>query len=584
MTAPTPAPTGLTFHTASRRHLLVECADLTATMALHHSLESADLPGVVELVPAARTVLISFDPSRTRASALAEAVSGLDLTQSTSAEARQVSIPVIYDGDDLAEVADLLNVSPTEVVGRHQAATWEVAFAGFAPGFGYLAGDDDLFDVPRRSSPRTRVPVGAVALAGEFTGVYPRSSPGGWQLIGRTDATLWDLDREPPALFVPGTIVTFTDAGRESVEVGTSTDTSTHGAAEAVQSAASDTDGGAPNGTGSATSASATPAASPVSAAHHLEVVRPGLQLLIQDLGRPGFASMGVSGAGAADRSALTSANRLVGNAETAAGLESFGGGALLRVTGDTVAAVTGAEGTITVTAVDGTVHTPRLGEAFALVDGDELELGTVERGIRRYLALRGGIAVETALGSSSADTLAGLGPATPEKGTLLALHDPQTAPHLVDPRPAPPRNLPQPGETVTLSVTLGPREDWFTDAGIDTLLGQEWTVTHESDRVGLRLSGEVALERARTGELPSEGAVTGALQVPPNGQPVLFGPDHPLTGGYPIIGSVDDLDLAAQLPPGVKLRFTADCPASSTRRAQSNGTAEAPHPHENES
>ncbi|WP_181275957.1 urea amidolyase family protein [Brevibacterium oceani] len=580
MTAPTPAPTGLTFRTASRRHLLVECADLTATMTLHHSLESADLPGVVELVPAARTVLISFDPSRTRASALAEAVSGLDLTQSTSAETRQVSIPVIYDGDDLAEVADLLNVSPTEVVGRHQAATWEVAFAGFAPGFGYLAGDDDLFDVPRRSSPRTRVPVGAVALAGEFTGVYPRSSPGGWQLIGRTDATLWDLDREPPALFVPGTIVTFTDVGRESVEVGTST----HGAAEAVQSAASDTDGGAHDDTGSATSASATPAASPVSAAHHLEVVRPGLQLLIQDLGRPGFASMGVSGAGAADRSALTSANRLVGNAETAAGLESFGGGALLRVTGDTVAAVTGAEGTITVTAVDGTVHTPRLGEAFALVDGDELELGTVERGIRRYLALRGGIAVETALGSSSADTLAGLGPATPEKGTLLALHDPQTAPYLVDPRPAPPRNLPQPGETVTLSVTLGPREDWFTDAGIDTLLGQEWIVTHESDRVGLRLSGEVVLERARTGELPSEGAVTGALQVPPNGQPVLFGPDHPLTGGYPIIASVDDLDLAAQLPPGVKLRFTADHLASSTRRAQSNGTAKAPYPHENES
>ncbi|WP_166972959.1 5-oxoprolinase subunit B/C family protein [Brevibacterium atlanticum] len=551
MTAPTPAPAGLTFHIASRRHLLVECADLSATMALHHSLEAADLPGVVELIPAARTVLISFDPSRTRASALAEAVRGLDRTQSTTGEARQVSIPVIYDGDDLAEVADLLNVSPAEVVGRHQAATWEVAFAGFAPGFGYLAGDDDLFDVPRRSSPRTRVPVGAVALAGEFTGVYPRSSPGGWQLIGRTDATLWDLDREPPALFVPGTIVTFTDVGRESVE----------------------------------TVMSADPAPAPTSTppAHSLEVVRPGLQLLVQDLGRPGFASMGVSGAGAADRTALTSANRLVGNAETAAGLESFGGGALLRVTGDTVAAVTGADGTITVTAVDGTVHTPRLGEAFALVDGDELELGTVENGIRRYLALRGGIAVETALDSSSADTLAGLGPAAPEKGTILGLHDPRTAPHLVDPRPAPPRELPQPGETVTLSVTLGPREDWFTDAGIDTLLGQEWTVTHESDRVGLRLSGEVALERARTGELPSEGAVTGALQVPPNGQPVLFGPDHPLTGGYPIIASVDDLDLAAQLPPGVKLRFTATA-RPGTRQNQSNRTAEVSHTHENES
>ena len=102
--------------------------------------------------------------------------------------------------------------SPAEVVKRHQAATWQVAFAGFAPGFGYLAGADALFNVPRRSSPRTRVPVGSVALAGEFTGVYPRSSPGGWQLIGRTDAKLWDLDRQPPALFVPGTIVKFFEA------------------------------------------------------------------------------------------------------------------------------------------------------------------------------------------------------------------------------------------------------------------------------------------------------------------------------------------------------------------------------------
>jgi KipI family sensor histidine kinase inhibitor len=545
----------LTFHTASRRHLLVECADLTATMALHHSLEAADLPGVTELIPAARTVLISFDPVRTEASALAEAIRGLEHAEAATGEAREVTIEVTYDGDDLAEVADLLSVSPTEVVKRHQAATWEVAFAGFAPGFGYLAGDDDLFDVPRRSSPRTRVPVGSVALAGEFTGVYPRSSPGGWQLIGRTDAKLWDLDRQPPALFVPGTIVKFVDGGRESVSAGAGADAQVEKPEESVASSEAS---GADDATDDA-AATASVASASASPAHSLEVVRPGLQLLVQDLGRPGFASMGVSGAGAADRTALTTANRLVGNAETAAGLESFGGGFHLRATGDSVAAVTGAEGTITVTGTDGTVHRPHLGEAFALVDGDGLELGTAERGIRRYLAVRGGIDVETALDSASADTLAGLGPDVPEKGSVLALHDPKTAPHLVDPHPAPARHLPQTGETVTMTVTLGPREDWFTPEGIDTLLDQEWTVTHESDRVGLRLSGDVALERARTGELPSEGAVTGALQVPPNGQPVLFGPDHPLTGGYPIIASVDDLDLAAQLPPGVKIRFTTD-------------------------
>ncbi|WP_166823300.1 5-oxoprolinase subunit B/C family protein [Brevibacterium limosum] len=571
----TPLTDSLTFHTASRHHLLVECADLSATMALHHSLEAADLPGVTELIPAARTVLISFDPARTSAEILAEAVHGFGHTESVSDAAREVTIDVRYDGDDLAEVADLLSVSPAEVTARHQAATWEVAFAGFAPGFGYLAGDDELFTVPRRSSPRTRVPVGSVALAGEFTGVYPRSSPGGWQLIGRTDAKLWDLDREPPALFVPGTIVKFAEAGRETVEVAGSSagsgSTGFSGSPVAVSDSAVDS---------AADSASDSAAA----VSHSLEVLRPGLQLLIQDLGRPGFASMGVSAAGAADRTALTTANRLVGNAETAAGLESFGGGVLLRCTGDGVAAVTGATGTITVTAADGTVLMPRLGEAFALSDGDELDLGPTERGVRRYVAVRGGIDVETALDSSSADTLAGLGPAAVDKGTTVSVHDPRTAPHLVDPNPTQPRDLPQAGETVMLSATLGPREDWFTEAGIKTLLSQEWTVTHESDRVGLRLNGEVPLERAHTGELPSEGAVTGALQVPPNGQPVLFGPDHPLTGGYPIIASVDDVDLAAQLPPGVKLRFTTSArPTPNPRPAEASRTAAGPRTNENE-
>lgn len=519
------------FRTASRQHLLVECADLTATMHLHHSLETAALPGVLELVPAARTVLVRFDPARTSARVLEETIRGLDLSSAGGDDARTVTIDVRYDGEDLTEVADLLGVSPAEVVTRHQRARWQVAFAGFAPGFGYLAGDDPLFDVPRRSSPRTRVPVGSVGLAGEFTGVYPRSSPGGWQLIGRTDAPLWDLDRDPPALFVPGTLVSFREADREMVRVG------------------------GDDGDAGESVATADPAAA--SAPYSLTVVQPGLQLLVEDLGRPGFASMGVSSAGAADRAALREANRFVGNAEDSAALESLGG-VVLDVAGDGVAAVTGAEGPITLTGANGDVHRPGVGEAFSLVDGDRLELGASERGLRRYLSVRGGMEVPAALGSASSDTLAHLGPAALTAGDTIGLQGPATAPFLVDPGPrlGEGRPLPAPGEVVELTVTLGPRDDWFTPAGVATLFDQEWTVTHESDRVGLRLSGQVPLERARTGELPSEGAVTGALQVPPNGQPVLFGPDHPLTGGYPIIGSVDDTDLAAQLAPGVRIRF----------------------------
>ncbi|TGD38198.1 5-oxoprolinase subunit B/C family protein [Brevibacterium aurantiacum] len=522
----------LDFHTASRRHLLVECPDLASTMHLHQALEAAELDGVDELVPAARTVLIRFNPARTSAPVLADRIRRLEHTGTDSTEPREVTIDVHYDGEDLTEVADLLSLSTAEVITRHQRARWQVAFSGFAPGFGYLAGDDSIFTVPRRSSPRTRVPVGAVALAGEFTGVYPRASPGGWQLIGRTDATLWDLDREPPALFVPGTTVKFREAERESVTV----------AEASAESAVSSQPGAA-------------------ASAHSCTVIRPGLQLLVQDLGRPGFAAMGVSSAGAADRGALQTANRLVGNAESAAGLESFGGGVRLALTGNGVAAVTGARATITVTSADGAVFQHHLGEAFSLDDGDELELGMTERGTRAYVAFRGGIETEIALGSASADTLAHLGPAPLEPDTTVALGRPESAPHLVDPARGSghERHLPAPGETIEMSVTLGPRDDWFTSAGVETLLGQEWTVTHESDRVGLRLAGEIPLERARTGELPSEGAVTGALQVPPNGQPVLFGPDHPLTGGYPIIASVDDTDLAAQLAPGVMIRFVTE-------------------------
>ncbi|MCF2587500.1 carboxyltransferase domain-containing protein [Brevibacterium sp. UCMA 11752] len=557
----------LDFHTASRRHLLVECPDLASTMHLHQALEAAELDGVDELVPAARTVLIRFNPARTSAPVLADRIRRLEHTGTDSTEPREVTIDVHYDGEDLTEVADLLSLSTAEVITRHQRARWQVAFSGFAPGFGYLAGDDPIFNVPRRSSPRTRVPVGAVALAGEFTGVYPRASPGGWQLIGRTDATLWDLEREPPALFVPGTIVTFGEAKRESVTVADQTDVG-----EASAEPSSPSQQGAP----AQPESSSQPGE--VASAHAFTVIRPGLQLLIQDLGRPGFAAMGVSSAGAADRSALQAANRLVGNAETTAGLESFGGGTKLAINGAGVAAVTGAYAAITVTSAEGAVFRHHLGEAFSLDDGDELELGMTERGTRAYIAFRGGIETEIALGSASADTLAHLGPAPLEPDTTVALGRPESAPHLVDPARGSghERHLPAPGETIEMSVTLGPRDDWFTSAGVETLLGQEWTVTHESDRVGLRLAGVVPLERSRTGELPSEGAATGALQVPPNGQPVLFGPDHPLTGGYPIIASVDDTDLAAQLAPGVKIRFVTDDPrqndADHTHDSPENG------------
>lgn len=525
--------------TASDHALLVEAADLDEAMRLNLAWEG--VPGIVERIPGARTVLVRFDPVRVSATDLAAVLAATEVDTAHLPGTGEVTVPVRYDGEDLEEAASLLGVSAEELVSRHLAADWRVAFSGFAPGFGYVVSTDPLFDVPRRSSPRTRVPAGSVALAGQFTGVYPRESPGGWQLIGRTDAVMWDIDRDPPALLSPGTTVRF-----EQVRASARLDVD-HSDAVRSDAVAAGRDGDDPAHISGFAEAA-------------VEVIRPSLQLLVQDAGRPGYAALGVSASGAADRRAMHDANRAVGNARAASVLESVGG-AVLRFRGAGVAAVTGAIGALTLTEAGGAVRSVEHGEPFATVDGDELTLAHPERGLRYVIAVRGGLDAAPALGSRAADTLAGLGPEALAAGAVIPVGGAASQP--VEPDVLP-RDLPASGELIDLEITLGPRDDWFTAAALATLTGQEWTVTPRSDRVGIRLQGEVPLEREVSGELPSEGAVTGAIQVPPDGQPVLFLPDHPLTGGYPIIGALTDrsLDLAGQLAPGVRLRLTVKEPS----------------------
>lgn len=510
--------------------LLLEAADLDEAMRLLPALQAAALPGVTELVPAARTVLVRFDPRSVAAADLAALLLAVEPSTATAASGDAVTIPVRYDGQDLEEVAQLLGVPTGELVARHQASTWTVAFTGFAPGFGYLVGDDPLFDVPRRPSPRTRIPAGSVALAGRFSGVYPKESPGGWQLIGRTDAAMWDLARPQPALLAPGATVRFERVERELATI-------------------------------------APAAREPVVADHAIEVVRPGLQLLVQDLGRPGLAAQGVAASGTADRAALREANRAVGNAPGEAGLELAGGGATLRFRGAAVVALTGALVDAALHG-DGGVHAVEPGRAVAVDDGDELRIGAVRDGMRSLIAVRGGIGLEPVLGSLATDTLAHLGPPPLGTGDELPLRGPGAGRAAVERTRAPRVPLPTAGEEVVLEIVLGPRTAWFADDALARLTDQAWTVSARSDRVGVRLEGAVPLERSRDGELDSEGAVTGAIQVPPDGQPVLFLPDHPLTGGYPIIGAVvdRDLDLAGQLPPGARIRFRVAAPSPTGR------------------
>jgi KipI family sensor histidine kinase inhibitor len=201
---------------AGSNAVLVELASLAEVMDLHTALRADRPAGVADLVPAARTVLVVFDAAATSHDALARRIRQLEPAAATAQEPTSagVEIPVVYDGADVAEVARLTGLSERAVVERHLRSDYVVAFCGFAPGFAYLAGGDPALAVPRRDDPRTGVPAGSVALADEFTGIYPRAMPGGWQLIGRTDVVLWDLERDPPALLPAGTPVRFIERPR----------------------------------------------------------------------------------------------------------------------------------------------------------------------------------------------------------------------------------------------------------------------------------------------------------------------------------------------------------------------------------
>ncbi|MFF9279233.1 5-oxoprolinase subunit C family protein [Streptomyces griseosporeus] len=281
-----------------------------------------------------------------------------------------------------------------------------------------------------------------------------------------------------------------------------------------------------------------------------LAVVRAGALTTVQDRGRPGYAHLGVPRSGALDAPAAALANRLVGNPAGAAVLETTLNGCAVRPRSAVTMAVTGAPCPV---AVDG--RPVAWGAPVRVPAGAVLEAGAAVGGVRSYLAVHGGIGVEPVLGSRSTDLLSGLGPAPLTDGAVLPLGHPGTGPHArvdVAPQPGPPAEL-------VLRVTLGPRDDWFTPDALRTLTTRAYRVSAASNRIGLRTEGP-ALERTRAGELPSEGMVLGAVQVPPDGRPVVFLADHPTTGGYPVIGVVRPADLpsAAQALPGTPVRFVA--------------------------
>jgi KipI family sensor histidine kinase inhibitor len=534
------------------RAFLLEAGNIDDVLALHAALAATRPEGVVDIVPAARTVLVRVDPRllavpAARAWATAAAA---DAAPAGTADRRLVDLDIVYDGADLAETAGLLGVTVDELMRRHSAAEWTVAFTGFAPGFGYLVSPEWPFDVPRLAAPRTRVPAGSVGLAGGFTGAYPRETPGGWRLIGTTRARLFDADADSPALLAPGTRVRFRPA------TGALEGVPSHAATNRARQQAGNDDGRGPalRGAGSAPfdlqpdtlparrDGAGTPAPG-------IRIVEPGLLSTLQDLGRRGAASVGVAGSGALDRAALRTANRLLGNPEGATGIEVTMGGLRAVCERDLWVAVTGAWGPVR---LDGREIDPY--RAHAWRTGAELKVDWFAHGARAYVAVRGGLDGRVALGSRATDLLAGLGPRALRAGDVLAVLDEAT-----DPIPiadVAPWGAPHDDE-LELELAPGPRADWFATGALHTLFDAVWTVSNEADRVGARLDGP-ELPRARLGELPSEGMVPGALQVPPSGRPTILLADGPVTGGYPVIAVVRDaaLDLVAQARPGTRIRF----------------------------
>jgi biotin-dependent carboxylase-like uncharacterized protein len=428
--------------------------------------------GVVDVVVCERHVLITFDPSSPPSAGDVEGVLARRASDpSPTAAPTEHFVRVRYDGVDLAAIAERSGLAIDEVVALHAAGIYRVAVVGFLPGFAYLRGIDPRLVVPRRASPRPRVPAHSVAVAGPYTGVYPFASPGGWSLVG-TAVGFTPFDARRGAALAMGDVVRFV-----------------------------------------------------------LEVMAATGLATVQDAGRPGFMHQGVPPGGALVPELLGAANAAVSNARDAAAVEVFGEITL------------SARGTVEL-ACDG-------GERRALRDG---ESWTVRSGKARvaYVAVRGGLGVPRVLGGRGTLLVAGLGGhegRALRRGDVLNVDD--AAP--VDGVAGVPLDLSGP-----IRLVLGP--DAFPDGGLEALLASPFVVDARSDRTGVRLVGPAIAAPPRDDAAPSAPMARGAIQVPPSGQPIILGPDHPTTGGYPVIAVVVSADFGrlAARPIGSTVRFVA--------------------------
>jgi antagonist of KipI len=502
------------------------------------------LPGVRDVVPTYRSIAVHFDPLTCDVRAVGDALRAAAAAPPVAAPGSLVEVPVFYggeDGPDLDEVAAFANVPASTVIDRHSGPEYRVFMLGFLPGFAYMGIVDESIAAPRKATPRTRIPSGSVGIAGRQTGVYPRQSPGGWQLIGRTPLEMFDPARQPATLLQAGDRVRFVPLSGIR-------------------------DSGLGNRGVVFRSANLEPL-TPNPAPRSITVLAPGLFTTVQDAGRWGYQDRGVPVSGAMDRNAQRLANSLVGNAFDAATLEATLLGPELRFEKPAVVAVTGAD-------LDGSIDgkTAPINVAHHVGGGGVLRFGGRRSGTRAYIAVDGGIDSPPVLGSRSTHAISGLGGIEGRSlraGDRVSLGPPT---HLGS-TPSnhmwrKPLRFALPGDRTTggarLRAMRGPQDYYFDESTLGWLERTRFTVSSRSDRMGYRLALPDShrtpnLEpRTPIGSMISDATFIGGIQIPPSGEPILLMADRQTTGGYPQIATVitADLPLAGQLAPGDSIEF----------------------------
>ncbi len=410
-------------------------------------------------------------------------------------------IAVCYGGEcgpDLAELAEQTGLSTDEVIALHCGAIYTVAAVGFSPGFPYLLGLPERLWLPRRRTPRLAVPAGAVAVAGGQAGIYPFASPGGWHVVGRTAVTLFDPHAARPAWLRAGDRVRFVPVEKWLPP-------------EKLISPVSESTG-------------------------TIEVIRPGAVTTVQDLGRPGYESCGVSPGGAVDRQALRVANLLVGNDEGAAALEICVRGPVLKFHEATVVALSG--------------------KSRPVAAGETVDFSQLTTGVRAYLAVAGGLLVPEVLGSAATDLRAGFGGfrgRALQAGDWLLTGEPRQAPRCGDWHVGRAERV----SMIELRFLPGVQQSWFSPEARRRFRDEIYQLTPNSDRMGARLSG-AELHLAESREMSSQPVACGSVQVPPDGQPIVLLAERQTIGGYPQIGHVISVDLPKLVRawPGTLVKF----------------------------